>query len=298
MRNSTPVYIDEYKKIKATQKFSARSMFRKVALDIFSHLISTKTITKALKKPRIQFLYIHHIFKDEEKKLIQLIEFLQQHHKFISYSCAIEKIKNNDIDAAYICLSSDDGFKNNISAAQILNRYGISACFFINPSFVDASNSFEKSKSFCRSKLNLPTVEFMNWDDIKQLMKLGHEIGGHTNKHDNVASMSDVEFEIDCIESQKTMKYMGIQVKHFAWPYGRFFHFSQSKQQIVFDTGFETCASAERGCHLGITNKNMKKLCIRRDHIILDWPLKHIEYFLIQNSKKATEKNNYFPYEV
>jgi hypothetical protein len=91
------------------------------------------------------------------------------------------------------------------------------------------------------------------------------------------------------------MQKNNINVKHFAWPYGRFFHFSESKKNIVFNLGFKSCASAERGCHTNLNTDNYQDLIIRRDHIVLDWPIRHIEFFLIQNARKMQKINNFFP---
>jgi peptidoglycan/xylan/chitin deacetylase (PgdA/CDA1 family) len=289
-------FFENYSDILKFQKTSLRSIIRHTVLNTISTISSFRNTRKILQIPRIQFLYIHHIFKDEEENLVQLLNFLKRDHIFISYSDAILKIINNEIDAPYICLSSDDGFKNNLSAARIFKQFGISACFFINPEFTKHASSFEKSKEFCQNKLNLPPVEFMNWNDIQTLINLGHEIGLHTLSHDNVATLTDSDFENDCLKSQQIMQKTNINVKHFAWPYGRFFHFGESKKNIVFNLGFKSCASAERGCHTNLNTDNYQDLIIRRDHIVLDWPLRHIEFFLIQNARKMHKINNFFPH--
>ncbi len=288
-------FFENYKDIVKSQKASPRSIIRHIALDFAALIFSLINKRQIPKTPRIQFLYIHHIFKDEEASLIQLLQYLQKDHVFISYSDAVRRICNDDIDAPYICLSSDDGFKNNLSAAKIFQQFGISACFFINPEFTTNAESFEKTKTNCISKLSLPPVEFMNWNDVNSLIEMGHEIGAHTLSHDNLANISDADFELDCLKSIEQIRQNCKEVKHFAWPYGRFFHFSESKQNIVFNVGFESCASAERGCHLGLKTNNYKDLILRRDHIVLNWPLRHIEYFLMRNAMKMQEQNNYFP---
>ena len=58
------------------------------------------------KRARVQFLYIHHIFKDEENSFDEL--FLN-YHTFISHSEAVNRVINGHIDKPYISISSDDG---------------------------------------------------------------------------------------------------------------------------------------------------------------------------------------------
>ena len=149
-----------------------RDLLRNKTLDFFSFKNKFFREIEYLKKPRIQFLYIHHVFKDELKKFDALLKFLSLYHEFISYSEGVEKILKGEIDKPYIIISSDDGFKNNLDAAKILDRYGIKGCFFINPTSIGLKN-FHQIEKFCNSNLNFPVTEFMTWDDIESLLNLG-----------------------------------------------------------------------------------------------------------------------------
>ena len=85
-------------------------------------------------------------------------------------------------------------------------------------------------------------------------------------------------------------------VYHFSFPYGRFFHFKKEAFDIVFNAGFISCASAERGCHIS-NNKKIKlnNILIRRDHVICNWNINHILHFIINNSINSSFKNNLYP---
>jgi peptidoglycan/xylan/chitin deacetylase (PgdA/CDA1 family) len=275
---------------------SLRAKARNLALNVLIFKQNLKGIEKYLVVPRIQFLYIHHAFADELTQLDQLMQVLSKYHTFISHSEAVERILNNQIDKPYIVLSTDDGFKNNIAAAQIFNKYNAKACFFINPGLID-EHDFETIKTHCKVKLHLPPVEFLTWQDVNELLAQGHEIGAHTMYHDNIANMSEQAIEEDMKLSYEILNKNCGPVKHFAFPYGRFSHFNKTGKELVFKVGYQTCSSAERGCHIPSSSElKQKDLCIRRDHVILDWPMDHIIYFLVNNVKNRSEKNNYFPY--
>ncbi len=287
-------YFDTYKEIKQIKPEDLRGKLRRYALNGLSALDKLQGIEQELNKPRIQFLYIHHIFKDEEIALEKLLKRLSENHTFISYSDAVTKILDGEIDKPYISISSDDGFKNNVKAAEILNEYDAKACFFVNPYIVE-NKSFDDIKSYCKNRLDFPTVEFMNWDDIAKVQKMGHEIGSHTMEHINVAETEESVFIDDCNKTFEILtKYCG-KAEHFAFPYGRFFHFNKAGHDIVFDAGFISVATAERGCHINHGRTLLKEeLYIRRDHVILDWNINHIFHFIVQNSKKANIANNLF----
>ncbi|PCE62614.1 polysaccharide deacetylase family protein [Sediminicola luteus] len=271
-----------------------RHYARHLALDGLA-LLNRFGLDRQLKTPRIHFLYFHHIFKDEERPFESLVSNLAKDHEFISYSEAADRIQKGNVDRPYICWSSDDGFKNNLAAAAILERYGASCCFFVNPSTIGLTE-YEKIKSFCHEKLNVPPISFLNWEDVDLLLKNGHEIGGHTMYHDMVAAMPLEAFEDDLLETKKILESKCGQIKHFAYPYGGFQHFTPQAFETVFEEGYETCASAVRGCHI-VDQSGMpkNKLLIRRDQIIAAWNPKHIAYFIGNSVKKMQLVNNSYP---
>lgn len=287
-------YFDTYKEIKKLKPEGLRGKLRKYTLDGLSIWDKLTGIEHELNKPRVQFIYLHHIFRDEEIGLERLLKKLCLNHEFLSYSESVNKILEGKIDRPYICISSDDGFKNNIKAAEILNEYNAKACFFINP-FIVENKSFDEIEKHCKTRLNFPPVEFMNWNDIERIQKMGHEIGSHTMQHINVANTEKASFIEDCTSTFEILQKQCGEAKHFAFPYGRFFHFSEMGREIVFNSGFTSCATAERGCHINHDRLLLnQELYIRRDHVILDWSIDHIFHFLANNSKKATISNNLF----
>ncbi len=289
-------YIESYGDIKKMSPISVREYMRSAVLTGLSLLDQFRDLESQIKKPRVQFLYIHHVFKDEENSFRVLLNKLKQTHTFISYSEAISKILNGEIDKSYITISTDDGFKNNLKAAEILNEFGAKACFFINPSIIGETNN-TKVTEYCNNTLQFPTVEFLNWNDIGVLQKTGHEIGSHTMDHIMISENTLEVITKDMELSYQTLKEKCGDVKHFAFPYGRFFHFNEIARKACFDAGFMSCATAERGCHIN-HDKELKphELCVLRDHIMLDWDINHIMYFLGRNSRNVTPQNNLFPY--
>ena len=284
-------FLSRYEDLKRTKSRTLRSYVRDLALSGLSLAASEKYLAV----PRVQFLYIHHVFKDEEKRLDSLLKRLSKDHQFITYNDAVEKILRGTIDKPYITFSSDDGLKNNLRAAEILNEYNAKACFFINPGIIGEVD-YDKIKRFCTETLDFPPVEFLNWDEIGQLQQWGHEIGSHTMMHMNIATQAEQQISDDMHQTYRILSEKCGGVKHFAFPYGRFFHFSATGRKAVFDAGFTTCATAERGCHINpMAPISDIDLCIRRDHTVLGWDMNHIMYFLINNAKHASVNNNFYP---
>lgn len=280
-------FAQSYSEVEAARPFQIRGHLRRMALGALVLRDKLYGIESDLAQPRVQFLYVHHVFADEENAFRKLLTSLQKHHEFIAYSKAVDLILMQKVDRPLIVISSDDGFKNNLRAAKILEEFGISGCFFVNPFTID-NLPFEVLKNFCKQKLNFPPVEFLNWSDVEELQKRGHEIGSHTMTHVNLAKLAEEALRDEIATSYEIIKRRCGEPLHFAYPYGRFFHFNELAKKIVFETGYRSCASAERGCHVNL-NYEMKldDLLLLRDHVLLSWPLDHIKYFLAKNSRAA-----------
>jgi len=271
-----------------------RDLTRQVVLDMLSWV--TQGQQKAyLEKPRIQFLYFHHVFQDEAENFEKLVRCLASDHTFISHTEAVNRLIHGTIDRPYIAWSSDDGLENNRVAAKILKRYGASCCFFINPKTIGLDD-FQAIKKFCATKINMPPVPFMSWSNVATLLKDGHEIGSHTMNHDRVLDLTPGEFKEDLQESKEILESHCGTIRHFAYPYGRFSDFSAQAHAQVFEAGYESCSTAVRGCHVRHGGALQKKdVLIRRDQVVGAWPLAHVRYFLMRASKNARSENNVLP---
>lgn len=273
----------------------ARDIVRYGALSFLATFYkATGMMSSGLARNRIQFLYLHYLFEEEKTAFRQLLTRLSVDHNFISYSEAVDRILTGNIDRPYIAISFDDGLKDCLSAGELMNEFGISACFFTCASMVGETDS-RRINEFCAQKLYMPPTEFLSWDDLGTLLKAGHEIGSHTMTHPNLAKLSRQELQAEIAGSFEVLtKELG-HLKHFAWPYGRFSEFSPDAAKMVFEAGFKSCASAERGCHVAPASNGNSSLCLRRDNTVAKWPVDHLLYLMARNSQSASAETGQWP---
>jgi peptidoglycan/xylan/chitin deacetylase (PgdA/CDA1 family) len=272
-----------------------KSLARHIGLSALARFGEVTGKTPAfLRRKRVQFLYLHHVFKDEEEGFRRILGRLSRDHTFISYSDAVDRIISGNIDRPYLVLSFDDGIKNCLRAARIMSEFNIKACFFICPEMIGEAD-YHKIKLFCQERLHKPPLEFLSWSEVEQLLKEGHEIGSHTMTHPNLSHVSVQEMHDEIGGSFELLTRRIGRIKHFSWPLGRFFHFNLRGAKMVFDLGYQSCASAERGCHISNHSKKTSELCIRRDHIMARWPIGHILYFMARNCQVFSEECNEWP---
>jgi len=278
------LFIKNYSEVKKYKGYNFRDVIKNLVLKLALKLYVFLDTKKILLKPRIQFLYFHHVFDDEVSNFEKLILKLRKKNNFISYSDAISRIENNLIDKPYIVLSSDDGFKNNLNAAKILDKYNIKCCFFINPDSIGLKD-FVKIKNYCKIKLNMPPVEFLDWEDLLFLNKNGHEIGSHSMDHLNFSTLNEQEAKNNLIKAIDVLKKKCFKIEHFAYPYGRLIDFNKISFDAVFKSGYHSCSSAIRGCHFPSKNNIEKNnLLLKRDIVIMDSNFSNIFYFIYKNA--------------
>ena len=236
---------------------------------------------------------MHHLFDDEISNLERFLDFLSKGHTFISYSEATNRILRNEVDKPYLVFSSDDGLESNLTLAKVLSSYNAKACFFINPASVGLKNP-AKIYEFCTKNLKSFTSRFLDWADIEAIQNQGHEIGSHTMEHINVAESSLDYFHCDLMESKRVLEAKCGEINHFAYPFGSKNHFNKEAYEAVFSSGYESCASAIRGCHTGgVINRD--ELLIKRDHMVFGWPYNHLLYFLNRSIVRSCKQDNLVP---
>lgn len=293
-----PHYTVRYSSVLRHEKRRPQTVIRRVARHAALDALSIQSQIRALESPltrnRVQFLYLHFVMRDEEKRFRRLIEMLLTSHNFISHSEAVQRIQKGTIDKPYIAVSFDDGFRNCLRAANILAEYGISACFFVCEAMANAP-SYDCIKEFCKTELLMPPMEFLSWGDMEHLLHSGHEIGNHSGRHKTLRGLTSSELVHDVQGALVSLQSRLGDVKHFAWPRGRFAHFDPAAAAAVFDAGHISCASAERGCHLGLEPRRPHALCLRRDHVIAAWPIRHTFHFLRESSRRANTDGDRWP---
>ncbi|WP_298418022.1 polysaccharide deacetylase family protein [uncultured Kordia sp.] len=242
----------------------------------------------------IQFLYFHYIYDDEMKNAEKIIQWIAENFKVISYSEAIQRLLDDNIDDYYICFSSDDGLKSNMIASKIFKKYNISCCFFINPATIENRELAYQNK-ICTERLGIPLTDFLTWEDVGTLLAEGHEIGNHSYDHQILGDLNEDEFEEDLKKSTKILKEKIGEVKHFAFPRGQFNFFKAAYKKMTHAHGYTSCATAERGCHIALdTPISLNELSVRRDVVVFKEPLAFVKYFMQKSQQTSSTKNSYW----
>ena len=223
----------------------------------------------------IRILVYHHVEKKDFKKLSNQLKNLKKNWNFISPKQFENHLNKKDIlRGRNLLVTFDDGFKSNFFVEkEVLDRLKIKAIFFVPSDFIKF-NSIKKSQKFLNNNIldhikpkDFKKLRNMTINDLRILLKKGHEIGCHTKTHANLGQINDIsELKEEIIKSSKILKnVLKKNIKHFAFSYGNYKSMNYKSLKIAFKN-YEYIYSCLRGNNFNNYNKNL----IKRDTVYLD----------------------------
>tara|TARA_B100001250_G_C19625694_1_gene711420 strand:+ start:91 stop:963 length:873 start_codon:yes stop_codon:yes gene_type:complete len=179
-------------------------------------------------------LILHDVPTDQTVYLKELLIQLKKENNILNPKDFISVIKGKlNINHTHGVLTFDDGFYSNYTfAKEVLNPLGIKAIFFVVTEFIDShrknrsvQEEFIKKNYFLGklpSDININQIQPMSWENLSELVSMGHTIGSHTKSH---LRLSEIDKENllkeEIIDSGNRIEEMlKIKVEHFAFPFG------------------------------------------------------------------------------
>jgi peptidoglycan/xylan/chitin deacetylase (PgdA/CDA1 family) len=130
-----------------------------------------------------------------------------------------------------VSITVDDGYKSFLTGAvPLLKAFGYQATLFVNTESVGGGS-------------------YMNWEELKKLVKEGIEIGNHSHAHPYFLNISAEHrrerFEEDLEISRKLFKkHLGLDPDLYVYPYGEF---DREMQTVLKSAGFRAAFAQNSG---------------------------------------------------
>lgn len=138
-------------------------------------------------------------------------------------------------------ITFDDCYRDNLFAARVLAEHELPATFFIPPRYVGTDHVFDWDK-------DLKRMPNLTWDDVKEMVQLGHDIGSHTVSHADLGAIGPEEARVELRDSKKMLEdTLQRPVRWLAYPYGGRNNFRPEYLPLVYEYGYEACFSAYGG---------------------------------------------------
>lgn len=164
------------------------------------HAISPPGVTRAWPWALSLALFDSHLdfLKQTGWRTVTVSELLKQGH---------------DTPAQTIAITFDDGYADNLAAAERLHQRGMCATFYV------VSGSLGRVPQW--PDPGRPELHMLSPDALCRLRDLGMEIGSHTQNHARLTDCrADVRMEELTASRQALETLLGQPVRHLAYPYG------------------------------------------------------------------------------
>ena len=105
-------------------------------------------------------------------------DFFARYFIVVSLSEIVDRLRRGADISRLLAITFDDGYRDNYEfCAAELRRRGLPACFFVATDFIgtDTIPWWDARQSI--------RPEWMNWDEVRDLLAQGFEIGSHTKTH-------------------------------------------------------------------------------------------------------------------
>lgn len=140
-----------------------------------------------------------------------------------------------------VAITFDDCYRDNLFAARVLAEHGLPATFFLPSKYVGTDHVFEWDKGLRR-------MDNLSWDEAKEMVRLGHEIGSHTVSHADLGAIDPDEARIELHDSKRTLEEtLQRPIRWLAYPYGGRNNFRPQYLQLAYELGYDSCFSGYGG---------------------------------------------------
>jgi len=235
--------------------------------------------------PRIKanghrILAYHLVLREDRKQFEDHIKFLTDYFKICSVAEVFDAAHNRKHNGEYrLAITFDDGFRVLMGdCLEVLEKFGVKACFFIPTGFVELSDRPELAGLYSLGNhyYNMP-LEPMHPEDLKLLVGLGHEFGSHGVSHISFGAMSIqmAKRELE-VSREKIVDWTGKVPYSFAYPYGQTRSSIADLSDLVRSSKFIFGLTMRRG-KLSETSNPYR---LPRDHAEGNWSLRDLRYFL------------------
>ena len=250
----------------------------------FSRLVPTRT----KKIPILVYHRVCPLFFDKQipyanvypAEFEKQIAFIAEKHEGITVTEYLRRRSAGKLTGDEICITFDDGFKDNyLFAFPILRKYQVPANFFLVTKYIGSNDLFPwvpldeggKSDLFLHRENWIP----MNWENVKEMMEGGMEFGTHTHTH--TRSLSELSIEVaaqelrDCTNVFK--EETASNPKVFCFPHGTALDYGPEHIGMIKSLGYEAALTTNIGRNTSMQDPfELKRLIVYEEDTL--WEVK------------------------
>jgi peptidoglycan/xylan/chitin deacetylase (PgdA/CDA1 family) len=210
--------------------------------------------------PLVRVLVFHDVLDAEWFE--KMISFLSEQYNIITPKEFVDSVF--DSKRINILVTFDDGYASwNRVCQPVLERYGVTALFFINSGIPELYGNETGLQTYLRENLLISPHTTLSWNDVSRLVEAGHTIGGHTVHHPRLSALSE-DIQKDEIVSDREVieNKLATTVSLFAYPFGGSGDYTEVTKEIVEGMGY-THAFTTSGMFVDYTDSYaISRMCV------------------------------------
>lgn len=157
-----------------------------------------------------------------------------------------------------VILSFDDGYEDNyIEALPTLKEFGYSAIFYIPYELIGKNIMFPRDR---KESNHLVHNRIMDWEQVKNILNAGMEIGSHTLTHNDLTRMSDAQARKEISESKiKIEQKLGDRITSFCYPGG---YYNEKHVKWTEEAGYSSACTTLTGYYQGASLYELPRIAV------------------------------------
>jgi peptidoglycan/xylan/chitin deacetylase (PgdA/CDA1 family) len=155
-----------------------------------------------------------------------------------------------------VVITFDDGYRDNLLfAAPLLQKYALPATFFVTSGYIGTKRIFPWDN--LTGGHHFPV---MDWDEVRELSRMGFAIGAHTVNHVDLGQAPLDEARREIFQCKLSIEeQIAKPIVSFAYPFGKMKSIRPEILPVIAEAGFSHCCSGYGG---KVHNKsNVFNLC-------------------------------------
>ena len=168
------------------------------------------------------------------------LSWLLENCECVPFSEVLEPATQGLTDRPTVSVTFDDGYADNHDfALPLLVESGIRATFFITVGFVDGDlKTLERFRQL--RSTDAASIRPLVWEQLREMMQAGMEVGAHSYSHPNLARLSDEVLAYEMTHPRRILEdRLGFKVRMMAYPFGRAkVHFNHRVVEAARQAGY------------------------------------------------------------
>lgn len=182
-------------------------------------------LNKKLGNNYIRVINYHDTTRENASNFEKQLKWYQKHFENVDYRQFEMYMENRNVNREKpgIMITFDDGMQGNYKIAlPILEKYGFTGYFM------------------CSSYL-IGKEKYMNYDELREMIKRGHVIGDHTATHHRMLiNDSEEKLQYEIIESKKHLEEeTNVPIQIFCWCGGEEIHYTKNAYEMIKKAGYK-----------------------------------------------------------